>query len=44
VRDSGGEFASASRLKIGENNVASATAYVGECVPVEEKKRRGFMK
>jgi hypothetical protein len=36
VGDSGGEFASASRLKIGKNNVASATTYVGECVPVEE--------
>ena len=36
VRDSGGEFASANRLKIGKNDIASSTAYVGECVPVEE--------
>jgi hypothetical protein len=39
VRDSGGEFASASRRKIGKNDIASSTAYVGECVSVEEKKR-----
>jgi hypothetical protein len=36
VRDGGGEFASAGRLKIGKNDIASSTAYVGECVPVEE--------
>ena len=44
VGDSGGEFASASRLKIGKNNIASSTAYIGEGVSVEEKKRRGSMK
>ncbi len=44
VGDGGGEFASASRLKIGKNNIASSTAYIGEGVSVEEKKRRGFMK
>jgi len=31
-------------VKIGKNNIASSTAYVGECVSVEEEKRRGFMK
>jgi hypothetical protein len=36
VGDSGGEFASAGRLKIGKNDIASSTAYVGECVSVEE--------
>ena len=44
VRDSGGEFASAGRLKIGKNDITSSTAYVGECVSVEEKKRGGFVK
>jgi hypothetical protein len=39
VGDSGGEFASAGRLKIGKNDITSSTAYVGECVSVEEKKR-----
>jgi hypothetical protein len=39
VRDSGGEFASAGRLKIGKNDITSSTAYVGKCVSVEEKKR-----
>jgi hypothetical protein len=38
VRDSGGEFASASRLKISKNDIASSTAYVGEGVSVEKKK------
>jgi hypothetical protein len=36
VGDSGCQFASASRRKIGKNDIASSTAYVGEGVPVEE--------
>jgi hypothetical protein len=38
VGDSGGEFASAGRLKIGKNDITSSTAYVGEGVSVEKKK------
>jgi hypothetical protein len=36
VGHGGGQFASASSLKIGKNDIASATAYVGEGVSVEE--------
>jgi len=38
VGDSGGEFASAGRLKIGKNDIASSTTYVGEGISVEEEK------
>ena len=38
VGDSGCEFASPDRLKIGKNDIASSTAYVGEGISVEEEK------
>jgi hypothetical protein len=38
VGDSGCQFASAGRLKIGKNDIASSTAYVGEGISVEEEK------